>query len=118
MWGGKGGRDRHASVTHGEDLALVRRAVAGDRVAFDVLFDRYVDRIHSFALRRGEGIGSAQELTERILERVFGEIAEYQGAVSLDGWVLARCKRVLACLRSDHEAREAVGLRDEGAARP
>jgi DNA-directed RNA polymerase specialized sigma24 family protein len=105
-------------VTHSEDLALAKRVAAGDRVAFDTLFDRYVDRVHSFALRRAEGLGSAQELTERILERAFGEIAEYQGDVSLDGWVLARCKRAIAGLRSEGEARGAIGLRDEGAARP
>jgi DNA-directed RNA polymerase specialized sigma24 family protein len=88
------GRDRHALVTHSEDLALAKRVAAGDRVAFDTLFDRYVDRVHSFALRRAEGLGSAPELTERILERAFGEIAEYQEDVSLDGWVRGAAGRL------------------------
>jgi DNA-directed RNA polymerase specialized sigma24 family protein len=77
------------------DLKLVRQVAAGERDAFDVLFDRYADRVHLLAHRRVAGLDSARDLTERMLERVFSDLAHYQGDVSLDWWVLGRCKRVL-----------------------
>jgi DNA-directed RNA polymerase specialized sigma24 family protein len=89
-----------------EDLALARRVAAGERSAFDALFDRYADRVQALAHRHAAGLESARELTERMLARVFTDIARYQGDVSLDGWVLSRCKPVLASPSSDSQPRE------------
>jgi DNA-directed RNA polymerase specialized sigma24 family protein len=78
------------------DLAEVRRALAGDRCAFDGLFDRYADRVYRLARRRSGGEREARELTRRMLERVFLELPGYRGDVPLDAWVLAQCKATLA----------------------
>jgi DNA-directed RNA polymerase specialized sigma24 family protein len=91
------------TASHSADLALTSRVAAGERAAFDALFDRYADRVYALANRRAEDLDAVQELTERMLERVFSQIAQYTGEISLDWWVLGRCERVLCGRRSDWE---------------
>jgi DNA-directed RNA polymerase specialized sigma24 family protein len=93
-------------VTHTADLALAERVAAADPVAFDALYVRYVDRVYALASRRAARLEAARDLTERMIERVFSDINHYRGDISLDWWVLGRCKRVLADLQTDSEARE------------
>jgi DNA-directed RNA polymerase specialized sigma24 family protein len=102
--GDEGGTpSREDPLIHTADLALARRVAAAERPAFDALFERYADRVHAFAHRRAAAPESGQELTEQMLERVFNDIGHYGGDVSLDEWVLGRCRRVLADLRMDSE---------------
>jgi DNA-directed RNA polymerase specialized sigma24 family protein len=93
------------SVIHAGDLALARRVATAERTAFAALFERYADRVHALAFRRTTDEESARDLTERMLARVFGDIPRYRGEISLDWWVLGRCKRVLVDLRADSETR-------------
>jgi DNA-directed RNA polymerase specialized sigma24 family protein len=116
--GGSGGtKSREESVAHNADLTLASRVAAAERRAFDALFERYADRIYALACRRAADPDSGRDLTERMLERVFSDLADYGGEVSLDHWVLGRCKRVLAGRRADSEPRspmsESPMLRDE-----
>lgn len=83
-----------------DDLAIVRSA-EHDRAHFDGLFDRYADRVYRLALRRSTTIREAEALTSRMLTEVFGALGDFDGSVSLDAWVLSRCKAVLA----RHDAR-------------
>jgi DNA-directed RNA polymerase specialized sigma24 family protein len=92
-------------VSHSEDLALVLRVVCAERPAFDALFERYADRVHALALRRVPEPAAARQLAERMLERMFEDIDQYRGDVSLDVWVLGVCKRVLAGPRAAPVAR-------------
>lgn len=78
------------------DLAQAHRVLAGDRSAFDGLFDRYADRVYRFAHRRAGNEAEAQELTRQMLERIFRELPSYRGEVALDAWVLVKCRAALA----------------------
>jgi hypothetical protein len=52
-----------------EEAALARRAAAGERAAFDVLFDRYYARLHW--LYRDLPSGEAQAAVWEALEQIF-----------------------------------------------
>jgi hypothetical protein len=55
-----------------EERELAARLLAGDRAAFDRLFDRYFDRMaHLF---RGLPEGEAQQRIAGALERLFGDL--------------------------------------------
>lgn len=98
---------RRESTSGHDDLALAQRA-QHDRRAFDALFDRYADRVHRLAVRRTETAGEAEALAARMLERIFVELDRYRGELSLDAWVLARCKRVMAGRRAAEPPRAAT----------
>lgn len=78
------------------DLAEVRRVLAGDRAAFDRLFDRYADRVYRLALRNAGDEQGARRLTQRMLDWVLRSLPAYRGGIPLDVWVLIQCKAVLA----------------------
>jgi DNA-directed RNA polymerase specialized sigma24 family protein len=79
-----------------DDLALVRRAAAGERAAFDTLFERYADKVFCYAAARARSSAEAERACEVALARVFGELHLYAGAVGLDAWVLDRVHRACA----------------------
>jgi DNA-directed RNA polymerase specialized sigma24 family protein len=89
-------RSRGGSMGETPDLAQARRALAGDRAAFDGLFDRYADRVYRLAHRHAGEEEQARELAERMLDRVFHDLPGYRGQLPLDAWVLVKCKAVLA----------------------
>ena len=64
------------------------------------------ETVQALAKRRAIGLESSRELTERMLMRVFSNIADYGGDVSLDVWVLGQCGRVLASPSPDSRPRE------------
>jgi RNA polymerase sigma-70 factor (ECF subfamily) len=78
------------------DLTQARRVLAGDRAAFDGLFDRYADRVYRLARRRASDEQEARRLTQQMLDRAFRNLSAYRGGMPLDVWVLVQCKAVLA----------------------
>jgi DNA-directed RNA polymerase specialized sigma24 family protein len=89
-------RPREGPMGETPDLVRTRQILAGDRAAFDGLFDRYADRVYRLAHRHAGDEGQARELAERMLERVFRNLPGYRGQMPLDAWVLVQCKAVLA----------------------
>ena len=79
-----------------DDLQLARRAAAGDRGCFDAIFDRFVDRVHRLAVRRGADPVEAERLTERVLERLFEALPRYDARETLDLWALGIAWGVLS----------------------
>lgn len=95
-----------------DDLSMVRCAAAGERPAFDALFERYADRVFRFAAARARDAAEAERASEAALCRVFAELGRYTGAVELDAWVLARvcsaCAEHLDGLPAQGEPRSAA----------
>lgn len=97
-------------MSRDRDLGLARRA-EWDRAAFDVLFDRYVDRIFRLAASRCGSVAEAEALAGRMLEDVFATLDRYRGPGSLDSWVLSRCRAVLdAASQPPRRPREPGGI--------
>ena len=50
------------------DEQLIARVVAGEREAFDLLYDRYLKRVYSFVHRRMGNRADAEEVVQEIFE--------------------------------------------------
>jgi len=74
------------------DTALARRALRGDREAFDRIFDASLPCVWRFAARQSRGRAAAERLTERVLARVFADLERYDGEVPFAAWLLSLCK--------------------------
>lgn len=91
-------------VQNEQDLALARRVVAGDRKAFDRLFELVFARLYRFVLLRvGRDVDSAQDLCQQVLERAVRRLAQYRGEASLFTWLCTIARHEIA----DHWEREA-----------
>jgi len=87
---------RERGETGRRDLELARRASQADRDAFDAVFERFAGRVHRFVAARTPDPRTAEALTQRAMEAVFGDLGGYAGEESLDAWVLRRLLAQLA----------------------
>jgi DNA-directed RNA polymerase specialized sigma24 family protein len=83
-------------MKHRADFELARGAARGEPRDVAALFDDTFDRVYAFVAPRTPGREAAERATERILERVFAELARYDGSRPFSAWVLATVKQELA----------------------
>jgi RNA polymerase sigma-70 factor, ECF subfamily len=84
-------------VQHDTDLALARRVVAGDRQAFDRLFDQVFARLYRFVLLRvGRDADAAQDICQSVMERAVTRLAQYRGEASLFTWFCTIARHEIA----------------------
>ena len=70
-----------------EDLALVRRAQAGDRSAFKALFERYHRRVYAVALGVLKVPQDAHDVVQEAFVKVYKHLPDFQGASSFYTWL-------------------------------
>jgi DNA-directed RNA polymerase specialized sigma24 family protein len=75
------------------DADLIRRAAGGDQAAFDQLYDALFPIVWALSLQQvGSAAKDAQELTERLLERVVVSLDGYSRNLTFSTWL----RKVLA----------------------
>ncbi|HEX6086000.1 MAG TPA: sigma-70 family RNA polymerase sigma factor, partial [Thermoanaerobaculia bacterium] len=101
--------------SHDDDLALVRRMLAGDERAFDAFAERYTRALYRFAHARLRGDRElTREIAQTTLCKAMAKLDTYRGDASLFTWLCACCKNeILMCFRSRRSAPEEVELEDE-----
>jgi RNA polymerase sigma-70 factor, ECF subfamily len=73
-------------------LAAVRRK---DERAFNVLYERYFRRIHSFAFARLRNRADAEEVVQETFTAVFKSIDAFRGQSSLLAWIYGIAKNTI-----------------------
>lgn len=72
---------------HPRDAALAQRAAAGDRAAFDHLYETYRQRVYAYALRRLRDTSDAEDVTQDVFLQAFRCLERYEGRSSLSTWL-------------------------------
>jgi RNA polymerase sigma-70 factor (ECF subfamily) len=75
------------TMTATDDAALVRRAQAGDRLAFEELVRRYADRLNAVVLRLVDDRHEAQEVTQEAFLRAWRGIGGFKGEAQFFTWL-------------------------------
>lgn len=70
-----------------EDSELVRRAQAGDRLAFEELVRRHADRLHAVVARLVSDRHEAEEVTQEAFLRAWRGIASFKGDARFFTWL-------------------------------
>ncbi|GAA4160043.1 sigma-70 family RNA polymerase sigma factor [Gryllotalpicola daejeonensis] len=84
------------------DIGLLRRIVAKDSDAFDVLYARHVRTVYRAALARVRSVPDAEEITQEAFVTLWRRAASVQLNESLLPWLLATARYVaLNRMRSD-----------------
>lgn len=78
------------------DEQLIARVVAGEREAFDLLYDRYLKRVYSFVHRRMGNRADAEEVVQEIFFSSFSSLASFRGESSFASWILGIARRSVA----------------------
>jgi RNA polymerase sigma-70 factor, ECF subfamily len=90
-----------ASVMTG-DVALVQRAQANDRAAFNEIVLRYKGKVFNYISRMVPSGGDAEDLTQETFIRAYLSIRSFQSRASLNTWLF----RIATNLCIDHSRKQ------------
>lgn len=98
------------------DVAVARRILRGDDVAFRTLFERFFPRLYRFALvRLGGDHDAASEIVQQTLCKGIERLDTYRGESALYTWFCQICRNTLIDYfrRARRTRQAAVPLEDE-----
>jgi RNA polymerase sigma-70 factor (ECF subfamily) len=77
-----------ASENHNQELEiLVRKAIAGDEIAFGQIYDLYFEKVYRFIYFRVSHRESAQDLVADVFVKVWDKLGKIQDVRSFNGWI-------------------------------
>jgi len=80
--------------TLSEDLSLLRRVAAGDRMAFRALYDRYADRVFRFAVSIVRRAHLAEDVLQETMIVVWKRAKTFRGDAKVSTWILGIARNV------------------------
>jgi RNA polymerase sigma-70 factor (ECF subfamily) len=100
--------DQLSSLT--DDDILVK-AIAGDKEAFGILYERYVGRIYTYIYYRTGNMHDAEDLTARVFYRAIEHIGRYrQRGVPFSAWLYRIAHNLVANWHRDRQRRQEVSI--------
>lgn len=98
-----------------DDLTMVRRALAGEEAAFELLVRRHTDSVWRLAYSMLRQRESAEDVVQEVFVKAYRGLAEFRGDSQLRTWLLSITHR--ACIDHVRRAREVVSLEEVRAER-
>ena len=78
------------------DANLVQQVVSGDRLAYGLLYDRFVRLIRSLCFDTTGDVNSAQDLAQEVFLRAFSQLDRLRDQERFAPWLLALARHVCA----------------------
>ena len=78
------------------DDKLIERILAGDREAFDRLYEHYFGRVYSFVRKRLDNRADVEETVQEVFVSVFSCLDSYRREAPLGAWILGIARRTAA----------------------
>ena len=89
-------REEPRTLESVEDEHLVERVCAGDRGAFDTLYERYFGRVYAFVARRLRNRADVEETVQDVFLGVFTGLGSFRREGAFAAWVLGIARRTIA----------------------
>ncbi|MEE3326233.1 MAG: RNA polymerase sigma factor [Myxococcota bacterium] len=90
------------------DADLVRGILAADDACFNVLYERYFNRVYAYSYRRLRNHSDAEEITQETFMTVFRSIANFRGQSTLLSWIFGVARNL-----SNNSLRRFQGQREK-----
>ena len=101
-----------------DDLVLAQLA-QGNKEAFGILYERYVDRIYNYIYYRTGSVYDAEDLTERVFMRALRHIHNYSDrGLPFSAWLYRIAHNLVANWYRDNSRHKEVPLEDSLAVQP
>jgi len=95
------------------DDVILAQAAQGDRDAFGMLYERYVDRIFNYVYYRTGNVNDAEDLTARVFQRAMNHIVNYTDrGVPFSAWLYRIAHNLVANWHRDRSRRQEIPLSD------
>lgn len=79
-----------------EEAEWIDRILAGDRDAFDRIYERYLPRVFSFVHKRLGNRADTEETVQEVFFHVFSCLASYREESHFSAWILGIARRTVA----------------------
>lgn len=94
-----------------EDVLI--HASQGDRDAFGLLYERYIDRIFNYVYYRTGNLHDAEDLTARVFQRAMNHIQNYTDrGVPFSAWLYRIAHNLVANWHRDRSRRQEIPIND------
>ncbi len=88
-------------------------ASQGDRDAFGMLYERYIDRIFNYVYYRTGNLHDAEDLTARVFQRAMNHIKNYTDrGVPFSAWLYRIAHNLVANWHRDRSRRQEIPIND------
>ncbi len=95
------------------DDIILDRISQGDKEAFGLLYERYVDRIYNYVYYRTGNAHDAEDLTARVFSRAMRHIHSYSNrGLPLSAWLYRIAHNLVANWHRDNSRRKEVPLEE------
>jgi RNA polymerase sigma-70 factor (ECF subfamily) len=95
------------------DDEILARASQGDKDAFGMLYERYIDRIFNYVYYRTGNANDAEDLTARVFHRAMHHIENYTDrGVPFSAWLYRIAHNLVANWHRDRSRRQEIPLSD------
>jgi RNA polymerase sigma-70 factor (ECF subfamily) len=92
---------------------VLTRASQGDREAFGLLYERYIDRIFNYVYYRTGNLHDAEDLTARVFQRAMNHIKNYTDrGVPFSAWLYRIAHNLVANWHRDRSRRQEIPIND------
>jgi RNA polymerase sigma-70 factor (ECF subfamily) len=99
-------------IDFNEDDVLTR-ASQGDRDAFGLLYERYIDRIFNYVYYRTGNLHDAEDLTARVFQRAMNHIQNYTDrGVPFSAWLYRIAHNLVANWHRDRSRRQEIPINE------
>lgn len=99
-------------IEFSEEEILIR-ASQGDREAFGLLYERYVNRIFNYVYYRTGNLHDAEDLTARVFQRAMNHIHNYTDrGVPFSAWLYRIAHNLVANWHRDRSRKQEIPLAD------
>lgn len=93
------------------DEEILARASQGDRDAFGMLYERYVDRIFNYIYYRTGNMDDAEDLTARVFQRAMNHIVNYTDrGLPFSAWLYRIAHNLVANWHRDRSRRQEIPI--------
>ncbi len=107
------GRTRRVQETEFNEEKLLLLASQGDRDAFGLLYERYVDRIFNYVYYRTGNLHDAEDLTARVFQRAMNHIHNYTDrGIPFSAWLYRIAHNLVANWHRDRSRKQEIPLDD------
>jgi len=92
---------------------VLTQASQGDRDAFGLLYERYIDRIFNYVYYRTGNLHDAEDLTARVFQRAMNHIQNYTDrGVPFSAWLYRIAHNLVANWHRDRSRRQEIPIND------
>jgi RNA polymerase sigma-70 factor, ECF subfamily len=96
-----------------QEEEVLLQAAQGDRDAFGLLYERYIDRIFNYVYYRTGNLHDAEDLTARVFQRAMNHIHNYTDrGVPFSAWLYRIAHNLVANWHRDRSRRQEIPLND------